>query len=79
MDSLELTVVNRADNGAVHAQIKSSGDDLGLLYLTENQYNCLVNILRTGCFNKDVDFSIDNPYNSEEDEEDSNTNFFTID
>lgn len=78
MDSIELTVVNKTDSGAIHAHIKSSGDDLGLLYLTEKQYFSLVNVLRTGCFNKDVDFLVNDPYNDDE-EEDETQNFFTID
>jgi hypothetical protein len=78
MDSLEIVVSNKTQTGVVHAQLKSSGDDLGVLYLTEAQYNVLVNIIRTGCFNKEVDFSVEDPYNSE-DEEDDLQNFFTID
>lgn len=78
MDSLEIVVSNKTQGGVVHAQLKSSGDDLGVLYLTETQYNTLTNILRTGCFNKEVDFTVDDPYNSD-DEEDDITNFFTID
>lgn len=77
MDSLEIVVSNKTQSGVVHAQLKSSGDDLGVLYLTETQYNTLANILRTGCFNKEVDFSVSDPYNS--DDEEDITNFFTID
>lgn len=77
MDSLEVTVVNKTQSGVVHAQLKNSNDDLGMLYLSEKQFNAFVTILRTGCFNKDVDFIVNDPYNSE-DEEDI-TNFFTID
>lgn len=78
MQSLEIIVSGKTQSGVVHAQLKSSGDDLGVLYLTENQYNTLANILRTGCFNKEVDFAVVDPYNSDE-EEDDLQNFFTID
>lgn len=70
MNSLELTVTNKTTRGAVHLNIKSSGDDLGILYLSEDQYNDIISILRSGCFNKEVDFQINNPYNSEDEDED---------
>jgi hypothetical protein len=80
MESLELTVVNKTEKGVVHAHLKNSGDDLGVLYLTEKQYNSLISIIRTGCFNKEVDFIVEDPYNSEDEEEDiTSQNFFTID
>ena len=78
MDNLEIVISNKTSTGVVHANLKSSGDDLGVLYLTEKQYNTLANILRTGCFNKEVDFSIDDPYNSDEEEDDLHR-FFSID
>lgn len=81
MSSLELEVKGKTSAGAVHLQVKSSGDELGLLYLTNDQYLNLLKILRVGCFNKEVDFSVKDPYNSEEDvEEDNNLHtFFSID
>ena len=81
MNSLELLVKNRTDKGSVHLELKSSGDELGILYLTQDQYNDLVCVLRTGCFNKEVDFHLDDPYNAEDDEVEENNpyNFFSID
>jgi hypothetical protein len=79
MESLELTVVNKTDKGVVHAQLKNAGDDLGVLYLTEKQYNSLIGIIRTGCFNKEVDFVVEDPYNMEEEEDNSLHSFFSID
>ena len=69
MTSLELTVTNKTAKGAVHLDIKSSGDDLGILYLTNEQYTDIISILRSGCFNKEVDFKIVDPYNSDEEED----------
>lgn len=77
MDSLQINVVNKTQKGVVHAQVTSSGDDLGLLYLTEDQYITLTSLLRTGCFNKEVDFTVVDPYNTD-DEEDLHP-LFTID
>jgi hypothetical protein len=81
MSSLELLVKSKTQSGAVHLEIKSSGDDLGILYLSADQFNTMVQILRTGCFNKEVDFVIDDPYNSEEDEDNLEPlhSFFPID
>lgn len=75
MTSLELLVKSKTSTGAVHLEIKSSGDDLGILYLSTDQYNSIVQILRTGCFNKEVDFHLDDPYNSEEDEDSLDISF----
>jgi hypothetical protein len=80
MSSIELQVKNRTPSGAIHLQLKSLGDELGLLYLTTEQYNEFVKILRAGCFNKEVDLLIDDPYNGEEDEEGKQlSSFFAID
>lgn len=80
MNSLELFVRNKTASGAVHLEVKSSGDELGILYLTLDQYEKFLQIIRTGCFNKDVDFRVEDPYNSEEEgEDDTYNNFFTID
>lgn len=79
MNSLELFIKNKTNNGSVHLEIKSSGDELGMLYLSEEQFNTLVNILRTGCFNKEVDFTVNDPYNREEDEGERPFDFFSID
>lgn len=81
MSSIELDVTNKTSSGAIHLQIRGAGDDLGVLYLSEDQYFELVKILRAGCFAKDVDFSINDPYNRE-DEDDNNNDihtFFSID
>lgn len=80
MSSIELQVKNKTSNGSVHLQVKSSGDELGLLYLTSEQYSEFVKIIRIGCFNKEVDLSIEDPYNSEEDDDNSSlSTFFAID
>jgi hypothetical protein len=82
MSSIELQVKNKTANGSVHLQVKSSGDDLGLLYLTSDQYSDLVKIIRVGCFSKEVDLCIEDPYNDAQEEEDDNDSlptFFAID
>jgi len=84
MTSLEIEVKDKTKSGAVHLQVKSSGDDLGILYLSEDQYNEFVKILRAGCFNKEVDLSVVDPYNIEEEYEDEDGkdnlhSFFSID
>jgi hypothetical protein len=68
MNSLQVQVLKKTDSGAVHVQLKEGEDDLGVLYLTADQYHTILGTLRVGCFNKDVDFSVTDPYNEEEDE-----------
>lgn len=78
MNNLSLLVKQKTSNGSVHLEIKSSDNELGVLYLSEEEYLKLVQIMRVGCFNKEVDFSVNDPYNVEEDEEQSHI-FFSID
>jgi len=78
MNNLSLLVKQKTSNGSVHLEIKSSENELGVLYLSEEEYLKLIQIMRVGCFNKEVDFSVNDPYNSEEDEEQSHI-FFSID
>jgi hypothetical protein len=78
MNSLELFVKNKTKSGAVHLELKSSGDELGILYLSEEEYEKIISILRVGCFNKEVDFLINDPYNSDEETEEDSDSFFSI-
>jgi hypothetical protein len=66
MNSIELNVTNRTSKGGVHVQVKADNDDIGILYLTKEQYVNISNLLQVGCFNKDIDFSVNDPYNDEE-------------
>jgi hypothetical protein len=66
MNSLDLKVVNKTKTGAVHLEVNSSGENLGVLYLSEEQFTDIVGVLRVGCFNKDIDFQLNDPYNIEE-------------
>lgn len=81
MINLDLQILDRTQNGTVHLQLKSSNDDLGVLYLSKEQYEVLVQIIRVGCFNKDVDLSVNDPYNRDEEEEGDNNShiFYSID
>lgn len=78
MNNLSLSVKQKTSNGSVHLEIKSSDNELGVLYLSEEEYLKFIQIMRVGCFNKEVDFSVNDPYNIEEDEEQSHV-FFSID
>jgi len=66
MNSIELTVTNRTPRGGVHVQLKADKDDIGVLYLSKDQYINFSNLLQVGCFNKDIDFQVVDPYNIEE-------------
>jgi hypothetical protein len=80
MNSIQLEVINKTKSNSVHLKLIGDKEDLGILYLTESQLSDILQIFRAGCFNKDIDISINDPYN--DDEEDSYTNkqnFFSID
>jgi hypothetical protein len=80
MNNLSLSVKQRTPNGSVHLEVKSSNNELGILYLSEEEYLKLVQILRVGCFNKEVDFSVDDRYtNADEVDEEQSHIFFSID
>ena len=66
MNNVELTVTSKTSRGGVHAQLKADKDDIGVLYLTKDQYINFCNLLQVGCFNKDIDFQVIDPYNNEE-------------
>lgn len=79
MNNLSLSVKQKTSNGSVHLEIKSSENELGVLYLSEEEYLKLIQIMRVGCFNKEVDFSVNDPYNVEEEDEEQSHIFFSID
>lgn len=63
MSELELIVTGKTLHGGVHVQVNIDKDDSGVLYLTREQFINLSSLLQTGCFNKDVDFKLVDPYN----------------
>lgn len=77
MNNLELVITNKTKSGSVHLQLKCDKDDIGVLYLTNEQYTDFVNILRIGCFNKNIELSVSDPFGEEEEEPNSflNDNF----
>jgi hypothetical protein len=65
MNGIELIVTNKTPRGGVHVQVKTDKDDIGILYLTKDQFIGLSNVLQVGCFNKDIDFQVVDPYNTD--------------
>lgn len=68
MNNIQFEVTNKTKNNCVHLRVVGDKEDLGCLYLNSSQYSELLQIFRSGCFNKDIDFSVVDPYN--EDDED---------
>lgn len=67
MNSLELEVVSRTNNNGAHVKLNDGNENLGVLYLDKRQLESIIGILTTGCFNKDIDFLIKNPFDTEDD------------
>ena len=66
MNSLELEVLKFTGNGNVHVKVNSDNDDLGVLYLTANQFKQIKTLLIAGCHNQSIDFSIKNIFDDSE-------------
>ena len=66
MNSLELEVLKFTGNGNVHVKVNSDNDDLGILYLTANQFKEIKSLLTSGCHNQSVDFSVKNIFDDSE-------------
>jgi hypothetical protein len=65
MNSIDIIVTSKTSRGGVHAQLKVDRDDIGVLYLSKDQYVDFCNLLQVGCFNKDIDFQVEDPYNND--------------
>lgn len=69
MNSLELEVISKTNDGGAHVKLNDGNDNLGILYLDKKQFEVIIGILTTGSFQKDVDFSVKNPFDVEDDED----------
>ncbi len=70
MNSLELEIDKFTSNGGVHVKVNSDRENLGILYLTEEQFNSIKRIITSGCFTNNIDFEIKNPFDVDEELED---------
>ena len=62
MNNLQFEVTSKTKNNCVHLRVLDGKEDIGLLYLNSHQYSAMLQIIRTGCFNRDIDFSVIDPY-----------------
>jgi hypothetical protein len=70
MNSLELEVVTLTSGGGAHVKLNDDGENLGILYLDKRQLEAIIGILTVGSFNKEINFSINNPFSEDELDED---------
>jgi len=70
MNSLELEVVTLTGEGGAHVKLNDAGENLGILYLDKGQLEAIIGILTVGSFNKEIDFSVKNPFSEDVFEED---------
>jgi hypothetical protein len=65
MNEVELTITGKTSRGCIHVQVSIDRDNCGILYLTQEQYQDLSALLQVGCFNKEIDFKVVDPYDTE--------------
>ncbi len=61
MSTIELNVTSSSNSGSLHVQLLIDGDDCGILYLSQNEYNKLNRVFAAGdtagvCVYKDTEF-----------------------
>jgi len=66
MNNIQFEVTNKTKNNCVHLKVLSGKEDIGYLYLNSEQYTAMLQIFRAGCFNKDIDFVVNDPYNDDD-------------
>lgn len=54
MDTIHLYKKHTTASGSVHAQVKINDNDIGLLYLTSQEADILVNVIRKGLVDNDA-------------------------
>jgi predicted enzyme involved in methoxymalonyl-ACP biosynthesis len=69
MNRLELEVVTVTKDGGAHVKLNDNGENLGILYLDKKQLSTIIGVLTVGSFNKEIDFSVVNPFYDEGAEE----------
>lgn len=71
MNSILITVVDRTASGSYHVKLYIDEKESGIFYLSPDQLNIFAKIFKTGAYNEDVSFILENPYeDSEEDLDD---------
>jgi hypothetical protein len=70
MNKLELEVVTLTKGGGAHVKLNDDGENLGILYLDKRQLDAIIGVLTVGTFNKEIDFSVINPFFEDNAEED---------
>ena len=64
MDNITLDVESSTNEGSVHARLHINGKDVGVLYLTTEEHDILVNTLRAST--TDVNVWVNTPDDGEE-------------
>jgi hypothetical protein len=69
MNNLELEIVSRTTNGGAHVKLNDNNENLGILYLDNRQLEVLTGILTVGSFNKEVEFTVKDPFEGDSSED----------
>jgi hypothetical protein len=75
MNSIQVLVTDKTKNKCVHVRLIDKKDELGILYLSAEQYDTLLRVLRKGCFNESVDFILTDPFLEEESDDSDYTDY----
>lgn len=71
MNNILISVVDRSTNGSYHVKMYIDEKESGIFYLSPDQLTAFTKIFRSGTYNENISFILENPYeDSEEDLED---------
>jgi len=65
MKSVSLIVADQTPGGSLHVKLFLDEKESGILYLNEEQFHTLGKFLRSSCFESNIDFEIENPFDSD--------------
>ena len=65
MRAVSLVVADQTPGGAYHVKLFLDEKESGILYLNESQLFTLTKFLRSSCFESDINFELENPFDTD--------------
>jgi len=62
MNSVSLVVADQTPGGSLHVKLFLDEKESGILYLNEEQFITLTKFLRTSCYESEINFDVENPF-----------------
>jgi len=69
VNSVLISVVDQTANGSYHVKLYIDEKESGIFYLSPDQLNGFAKIFRTGSYNENISFILENPYEEDADDE----------